>query len=367
MKSAEQKLLPYLFSFSLLFVYLIGLNIGEIWSYFLIFFVFVFIPIVEPFVGTDETNPNKYEEIQWKNHFSFFILLCVHLFAALIVLVTFFSFIIEFEPTLFEIIGAVISTGIILGLNAIPVAHELLHRDDENERLLGKILLFVTNYSHFSVEHIEGHHKNIGTDSDTGTAQIRHSLYYFWFRSLFGGYFSAWKIETERTGGVNFQNRMLNYTLISLAYNFLIFIAVDTEVYLWFLLSTIIGMLLYETINYIHHYGLFRYSNESGLLEEISAKHSWNTNLRLSRWLLLEHSLHSDHHLNPNRQYQLRRRIEGSPQLPYGIPAMIILALFPPSWFGKMDAMALSIVRQKTEDVISLTPQQKPRDTFDID
>jgi alkane 1-monooxygenase len=196
-------------------------------------------------------------------------------------------------------------------------------------------------------------------------------VYHFWFRSFFGGYFNAWKLESARISNegnnpFSFQNKMVLNTIIAFLYNAIIFLAVDFEIYLWFLLSTIIGILLFETMNYVHHYGLFRYQNDDGSFEEISPYHSWNSNNYISRWFLFEQTRHSDHHIDPARPYQLLRHLENSPQLPSGMPGMILLALFPPSWFNTMDPKVLSIVKLKNEDVISLNPMQQARDTFDI-
>ena len=52
---------------------------------------------------------------------------------------------------------------------------------------------------------------------------------------------------------------------------------------------------------------------------------------------LFELVRHADHHLYANKKYQNLKHIDESPELPYGYPLSIILALIPPLWFKIMN------------------------------
>ena len=104
------------------------------------------------------------------------------------------------------------------------------------------------------------------------------------------------------------------------------------------LLVAMIGILLLETINYVEHYGLRRKKLASGRYEPVSPLHSWNSDHEIGRIFLYELTRHSDHHYKSTRKYQVLRHLDESPQLPFGYPTSVLMALVPPLWFAVMDA-----------------------------
>jgi alkane 1-monooxygenase len=89
-----------------------------------------------------------------------------------------------------------------------------------------------------------------------------------------------------------------------------------------------------ELVNYIEHYGLTREHLGDGRYEHVRPHHSWNSDQRVSNWLLLNLQRHSDHHYKPARRYPLLQTYpdEQAPQLPYGYPVMTMAAMIPPLW-----------------------------------
>ena len=65
-------------------------------------------------------------------------------------------------------LGWLLSIGTVGGL-IITVAHELIHKDDELERLAGGFLLAQVFYGGFKVEHIRGHHVHVSTPEDASS------------------------------------------------------------------------------------------------------------------------------------------------------------------------------------------------------
>ena len=242
----------------------------------------------------------------------------------------------------FIIIGFIFSLGIVISVNAINVAHELGHRQTTNERFLGKALLLPAFYMHFYIEHNFGHHLNAATPEDPATARYNQSVYSFWFTSTIRQYFSAWKIQNKllknnRYEFFSLNNDMLWYSIFQLLYLITVVLIFGTGALLFALGSGIVGFVLLETVNYIEHYGLLRLPTKSGRYERVKEIHSWNSNHIIGRIVLYELTRHSDHHYKSSKKYQVLDCHDKSPQMPYGYPTSMVLAMIPPLWFGIMN------------------------------
>ena len=241
----------------------------------------------------------------------------------------------------YETVGLITSMGILCGIFGINVGHELGHRKSKQEQLLAKILLLSSLYLHFFIEHNRGHHKRVSTHEDPASARIGESLYLFWPRSLIYSYLSAWKLEINRlkkyqNNWLFWRNEMLWYQFIQAALLGVLIYVFGLIATLYFVIATLVGMLLLETVNYIEHYGLSRKINKQGRYEKVAHSHSWNSNHVVGRLMLFELSRHSDHHYKASKKYQLLNHHDNSPQMPTGYPGMMLLALIPPLWFWLM-------------------------------
>ena len=98
-----------------------------------------------------------------------------------------------------------------------------------------------------------------------------------------------------------------------------------------------VSVLMLETINYIEHYGLQRKMRDNGRYERVLPEHSWNSNHIVGRLVLYELTRHSDHHHRANKKYQILENKTESPQLPWGYPTSMLVAMFPPLWFSVMN------------------------------
>ena len=87
------------------------------------------------------------------------------------------------------------------------------------------------------------------------------------------------------------------------------------------------------------HNGTFvlRIKKESGRYERVKEIHSWNSNHIIGRIVLYELTRHSDHHYNSYKKYQILDCHDESPQMPYGYPTSMVLAMIPPLWFKIMN------------------------------
>lgn len=238
--------------------------------------------------------------------------------------------------------GLIISFGIASGINAINIAHELIHKKSRAESWLGGLLLCSVAYAGFKIEHVRGHHVWVSTPKDPSSAKAGQTLFHFLPRSILNNAQNAWRLEAKRLQlfklpAWHWRNEMLWWY----AFTLLIVLAVGWQfgavgVLVW-LGQALLAIVSLEIINYVEHYGLRRKQLESGRFERPTPQDSWNSDFWLSNQILLHLQRHSDHHANPRVNYQNLKSHSKAPQLPAGYATMFLLALVPPLWFKVMN------------------------------
>ncbi len=228
------------------------------------------------------------------------------------------------------------------GFVGIVTAHELMHRRAPGKRRLAFLLMALTGYAHFCIEHVQGHHPRVATPDDPATARMGESLYRFVPRSIVGGLRSAWRLEAERLGRERRQvwslhNKILRWHGFTLALMIAILLLLGPLSLLLFVIQAALAIFALEAINYLEHYGLARAQRPDGSYERVRPEHSWNSSHILSNVNLFNLGRHSDHHAQSNRPYYKLRHYDEAPQLPCGYAGSFILSLVPPLWFRVMD------------------------------
>ena len=334
--------LKYLAAFSIPLVCFFGLYLKGYWVWATPIFSFVLIPLFELIFPIDTNNlqPNEADSKLKQKLFDWLLYLNLPVVFGLVI----YSLIIvsNYNLQTYEIIGLIFSTGIVLGVNGINVAHELGHRQSTNERFLGKTLLLPAFYMHFYIEHNFGHHLHAATPEDPATARYNQSVYSFWFTSTIGQYFKAWKIQrkllkTNNDSFFSIKNDMLWYVVFQISYLMTVWLIFGTSALIFAFFAGIVGFILLESVNYIEHYGLLRLKTKSGRYERVKEIHSWNSNHVIGRIVLYELTRHSDHHYKSSKKYQILDCHDESPQMPYGYPTSVVLAMIPPLWFKIMN------------------------------
>jgi alkane 1-monooxygenase len=130
---------------------------------------------------------------------------------------------------------------------------------------------------------------------------------------------------------------MLHYLSVQLALTTGVFWFAGPLGLIVFIAQAVVAVSLLEVINYIEHYGLSRREIAHGRYERVGVRHSWNSDHRVSNWVLINLARHADHHLTASKRYQLLRTLDAAPQLPAGYSLMVLLALVPPLWRRIMD------------------------------
>ncbi|MEO6132416.1 MAG: alkane 1-monooxygenase [Saprospiraceae bacterium] len=332
--------LKYLAAYIVPLACLGGLYFGGWASPGILYFGFVLVPVIEYFLPASPHNEDEVTLDRKLNMPFFDILLYVNVplvyFTSL-----YFVWLLAHRPwTTAELIFSVFNVGVLLGVSGINVAHELGHRQNNFDKWMARLLLLPVLYSHFTLEHNYGHHLNVGTPEDPATARKDQGLYSFYIRSIVEGYKNAWKIGSRMLvtkGKPQWMHEMIWAHGTQIVLLALVFYFSGWKGLLCYLGAALIGILVLESVNYIEHYGLVRKMLPSGRYELMSEIHSWNSDHELGRIVLFELVRHSDHHFQTRRKYQTLRHLARSPQLPYGYPASIMMALIPPLWFRVMN------------------------------
>jgi alkane 1-monooxygenase len=327
-----------------------GFYLGGYWNYLTIFFSFIMIPLIDQALGVDTSNATNQEVKAKAEEFYYRFVTYIWTYVQLIFM-GWGAYAVTSAKLLtpFDWIGFLVSFALVTGGIGITVAHELGHKKSALERFYGKALLMTVCYMHFYIEHNRGHHVTVATPEDPATARKNESFYMFWVRSVFGGYLHAWKLERESLARKNrspfsIHNEMIRFAIIPFLFCGLLTLVFSYllgrftwEIPLFFFAQSFLAFSLLELVNYVEHYGIVRKEIAPGKYERVNPLHSWNASHLISNFFLFQLQRHSDHHAFAHKRYQVLNHYDESPQLPFGYPTMIIIAMFPPIWFGLMN------------------------------
>ena len=235
-------------------------------------------------------------------------------------------------------ISLIIQTALSIGILGTVPGHELTHRKKNKfDMFVGNWLLAFSWDCTFAIEHVYGHHKNVGFPEDPATGKRGENIYLFIVKAISIEQVCGWKIEISRLrkkgfNPISFHNRMIIGYIRSLIITVIAFVIGGTGGMCSFLLLAMLSKSLLEAINYIEHYGLVR---DKG--KPVRMRHSWNSNHCLSSLYLCNVTRHSDHHRASNLKFwELNTCDESAPTLPYGYLGMLYLLLITPFLYRKI-------------------------------
>lgn len=324
---------------------MVGAGLGGIYSYLTVALFFVVLPVLDLLFPA---NRNLNEPIELSYDWNFRIVPILYAFVQIALVIWGGFWVSSQELSTLELVGVTLSVGVSTGGVGITVAHELFHKHNTFEKMLGHALLLIANYMHFSIEHRVGHHTHVATFRDPSTARFRESIYSFLPRTLFGGYRSAWRLETNRLkksgrNAWNFSNQMIWFALLPVLFSIFLWQVFGPIALIYFYAQALVGAIILETVNYVEHYGLERREVSPGKYESVKPIHSWNANCLVSNYLFFKLQRHSDHHIHPTKRYHTLEYDNLSPELPTGYAGMALLALIPPLWKRVMDPAVLQL------------------------
>ena len=239
--------------------------------------------------------------------------------------------------SIFGKVSFVILSSLFIGIMGTVPAHELTHRKHNRfDMFIGNWLLAFSWDCAFAIEHVYGHHKNIGLLNDPATAKRGEGLYGFIMRATIKEQVDAWRIEISRLKRQNISlfslhNRMLTGYARSLLITGLVYLLSQFLGLVIFLLISFISKFLLESINYIEHYGLIRVPGQP-----VRPAHSWNSNHYLSSIYLCNVTRHSAHHEKSNLKYWELQPYQNAPKTPFGYLSVLYLTIFFPYIYRRL-------------------------------
>ena len=76
--------------------------------------------------------------------------------------------------------------------------HELIHKRDPINKIIGTMTFTKYFYSHFLDEHVQGHHRMMGTPEDSNSSRKNESLWVFILREIYMSHTNSWNREVRR-------------------------------------------------------------------------------------------------------------------------------------------------------------------------
>ena len=232
-----------------------------------------------------------------------------------------------------ETTGAIFSLGILGGWTAGSFGHELMHRPTRVEWSLAQLLLARALYAPMAIEHVFGHHRNVGFVSDIATAPRGETFWHYLPRAILGEYRGASRIELARMRRLGApwyspRNRFLQGIVLELVLVGLVLALAGPSGLAAFAASAAVSIVVVESGNYISHYGLVRAPEG-----QVSPRHSWNAPRFFSTSTMVNLPRHSHHHRSAGTPYWELTVLEDAPVYPYGTAAMSTIALYSPLFF----------------------------------
>ncbi len=249
-----------------------------------------------------------------------------------------------------ERIAAFLAFGLYFGQVSIANAHELIHRTHRGFFALGKWVFISMLYGHVTTTHRLLHHPHVATPRDPNFPPLGISFYRYLPRSFWGNLRGGYRIEQARAARSGRMNPYVTYAGGALGLLALAWFAAG-----WAGVAAFTGFAAYAQfqhamVDYLQHYGLARRPMPDGSYEPQGPEHSWNSPHWFTSLMTVNVTRHSDHHAHPTRIFPALRLEAGMPMLPYSLPLMGVIALFPPLWFKIMDKRAVQVMAMAQGD-----------------
>ena len=328
-------------------------NQYNLWAWWGIFVYWLVAPILECILGKDSANPTSMQisSLEKSHYYKILVIMVIPIQLALLLYGAYvFS---SFNTlNLFGRIGWLLSNGLCSANLALVAGHELIHKPNRAEQMMGSFILASVCNTGFRIEHLRGHHVNVGTPLDVYSASLHQSLFDYISRASYHTLVNPWKLEKVRLNRKGYslwswRNEQIVGATVSAAMAVIFYSLYGVLGLIFFFTQSVIAWIVLQVINYIQHYGLTRHNRNNGIYERPNAAHAWNSNFWLPNMVLLHLPRHPDHHIHPRRCYQVLRHLDESPQMPFGYFAMSVIALIPPLWFKLIDPLISVYHRSK--------------------
>lgn len=235
--------------------------------------------------------------------------------------------------------AGLVAFGLFFGQVGNPAAHELIHRAARALNRLGVTIYVAFLFGHHVSAHRLVHHIHVGTKGDPNSARRGLGFWRFLPRAWIGSFRAG--LAAERALGTRGTGRRRNPYVLYVGGAAVMLVGVLVSfgwrgLVVYLLLAAHVQSQLLVS-DYVQHYGLRRATLPGGKVEPVGPQHSWDAAGWYSSAMMLNAPRHADHHAHPSRPYPQLLLPDGVPRLPAPLPAMSVLALFPPLWRRVMD------------------------------
>ena len=235
-----------------------------------------------------------------------------------------FPFVIDFEAWSFgRVLGVWVSFWIYASLS-LAAAHDMIHRREPSEAILGRFVAAASGYIHFMEEH-KSHHASSGRGHDPDCAGRGENVYLYAARTSISGFRDALVWSKEIASRKNLRLNHLWVTALIPAVFVGGYWALHGAAGLVFYLTLSVAVFFaFRVITYLQHWGLGDFSARAN-----GFGYSWDSACIFQSWVTFNIALHDAHHAHPSRPYYLLESPEKTPLLPASYPVMFLLALIP--------------------------------------
>ena len=249
--------------------------------------------------------------------------------------------------------------------SSAPVGHELIHKRNALDKLMGALIFSSICFPSFVIEHLRGHHVDAATPLDADSADKGQSYYGFLLNAVPAQFKKAYLLERKRLQTLelpffHWKNELLHYCSITFCIAVTIYLNWHSIGLMYFLLYSAIAISSIEMIQYMSHYGLKRQISEEGKYTRTTREHSWNSNGMLTDLLSLSIQKHSAHHEMPTEYFHGLDVTEDSPLMPQSYYLMFAVALFPALWFKIMNPRVDAVMAAYQEKFAQIKGQENP-------
>jgi alkane 1-monooxygenase len=316
----------YLLGFIPFLLTIIGNLLGDYWVVMNLVLILVLIPS-DSIWKVDKTTHKT-------SHYTYGILVGVTVVQIISLLTFLFGF--KFgNINNSNLLLAILSNGLMLGMGITIAGHELIHSKPKWAKNLGILNLFTSLYTFHFVEHIQGHHRHVSQEIDPTSAKLNQSFYNYLFIGFWVEMYHGFQIEANRLIAKNksawsVNNFVVRWTLLEIVFLGLIVYFFGILAAISYLAISFVSIAFHYIVMYSQHYGLHRDEDE-----KTSAEHSWQNNSWISEYFFLGFINHSEHHTKVTKGYSEIVILDNAPDIGTGYFGIIPLVLVPPIWKNK--------------------------------
>jgi len=215
-------------------------------------------------------------------------------------------------------------------LFALCPAHELIHRREARDTMVGSFVAGLAGYPALAHEHLI-HHGRFGDTARAEWPRLGESVWRFALRRVrrIIAELGAVAISARHVGpGRRSARNICSASAITLATWSAFTVAGGLSGFLIYL-GVVIGVTFgFQVITYLQHWGL----GDDNVADAAARQLAWEEDCQFQAWVTLHISFHQAHHQSPRVPYYRLGMADDSPRQPAGYVLLMLLCMIPGLW-----------------------------------